>query len=119
VHTGTVVHADTVDPALRVTGFVAPDRTAGMWTVATVASPQDALTERLRLDGLDPDRRYNVRVRDEVGSAKWLGGITPGWLGKDPTDIPGSVLTGVGLQLPTLWPMQALIIQVTATTPPE
>jgi alpha-galactosidase len=32
-------------------------------------------------------------------------------------DIPGSVLTGVGLQLPTLWPMQALIIQVTATTP--
>jgi hypothetical protein len=29
------------------------------------------------------------------------------------------VLTGVGLQLPTLWPTQALIIQATATTPPE
>ncbi|WP_454859882.1 alpha-galactosidase [Promicromonospora soli] len=119
VHTGTVVHADTVDPALRITGFVSPDRTAGMWTVATVASPQDALTERVRLDGLDPDRRYSVRVRDEVGSAKWLGGVTPGWLSKDAMDIPGSVLTGVGLQLPTLWPMQALIIQVTATAPPE
>ncbi|GAA4686441.1 alpha-galactosidase [Promicromonospora umidemergens] len=117
VHTGTVVHADTVDPALRVTGFVAPDRTAGMWTVATMASPQDALTERVRLDGLDPALRYSVRVRDEVGSAKWLGGITPAWLGKDAMDMPGSVLTGVGLQLPTLWPMQALIIQVTATEP--
>jgi alpha-galactosidase len=117
VHTGTTVHADTLDPALRVTGFVSPDRTAGVWTVATVAAPQDALTERVRLDGLDPALRYNVRVRDEVGTAKWLGGITPGWLGKDAIDIPGTVLTGVGLQLPTLWPMQALIIQVTATTP--
>jgi alpha-galactosidase len=29
------------------------------------------------------------------------------------------VLTGVGLQLPTLWPMQALIIHVTATDQPE
>lgn len=119
VHTGTVVHADTVDPALRVTGFVSPDRTAGMWTVATVASPQDALTERVRFDGLDPALRYSVQVRDEVGTAKWLGGVTPGWLGKEAIDIPGSVLTGVGLQLPTLWPMQALIIQVTATTPAE
>jgi alpha-galactosidase len=119
VHTGTVVHADTVDPALRVTGFVAPDRAAGVWTLAAVASPQDALTERVRLDGLDPARRYSVRVRDEVGSAKWLGGITPGWLGKEPTDISGAVLTGVGLQLPTLWPMQALIIHVTATDQPE
>ncbi|WP_369369697.1 alpha-galactosidase [Promicromonospora sp. Populi] len=115
VHTGTVVHADVVDPALRVTGFVSPDRMAGVWTVASVASPEDALIERLRLDGLDPTRRYSVRVRDEVGTAQWLGGITPGWLGKDATDIPGSVLTDVGLQLPTLWPMQALIIQVTAT----
>ncbi|WP_051433087.1 alpha-galactosidase, partial [Promicromonospora kroppenstedtii] len=114
VHTGTVVHGDPVDPALRVTGFVSPDRTQGVWTVATVAAPQDALTERVRLDGLDPARRYSVRVRDEVGSAKWMGGITPGWLGKEAMDLPGSVLSGIGLQLPTLWPMQALIIQATA-----
>nr|BFF20483.1 hypothetical protein GCM10025730_40040 [Promicromonospora thailandica] len=55
-----------------------------------------------------------MRVRDEVGSAKWLGGITPGWLGKEAVDVPGSVLTDVGLQLPTLWPMQALIVHATA-----
>jgi alpha-galactosidase len=116
VHTGTVVHADTVDPALRVTGFVSPDRTAGVWTIATVASPLDAATERIRLDGLDPTLRYSVRVRDEVGSAMWNGWVTPAWLSKDPVDMPGSVLTGVGLQLPTLWPMQALIIHVTATS---
>jgi alpha-galactosidase len=116
VHTGTVVHADTVDPALRVTGFVSPDRTAGVWTIATVASPLDAATERIRLDGLDPTLRYSVRVRDEVGSAMRNGWVTPVWLSKDPVDMPGSVLTGVGLQLPTLWPMQALIIHVTATS---
>ena len=55
--------------------------------MATVASPQDALTERVRLDGLDPARRYSVRVRDEVGAARWLGGITPGWLGKEAVEM--------------------------------
>jgi alpha-galactosidase len=85
-----------------------------LWTVATVASLQDALTERVRLDGLDPARRYSVRVRDEVGSARWSGGITPGWLGKEPVEVPGSVLTEVGLQLPTLWPVQALVVEARA-----
>lgn len=113
VHTGTVVHADTADPALRVTGFVAPDRSAGVWTVATVASLTEALTERVRLDGLDPERHYQVRVREEAGTALW-GWITPAWLGKEPVVVSGRVLTQVGLQLPTLWPMQALILHVTA-----
>ena len=104
-----------MDPALRVTGFVVRRPDGGDVDRRDGGLVEDALTERVRLDGLDPARRYSVQVRDEVGSAKWLGGITPGWLGKEPIDVPGSVLTGVGLQLPTLWPVQALIIQVTAT----
>jgi alpha-galactosidase len=112
LHGGTVVRPDTADPALRVRGVVAPDRSEAVFTVATVASLEEALAERLRLDGLDPDRRYAVRVRDEIGSARW-GWVTPAWLGGEPFVLSGRALAEVGLQLPTLWPAQALLLHLT------
>jgi alpha-galactosidase len=108
-----VVHPDAVDPALRVRGVVAPDGSEAVFTVATVASLEDALPERVRLDGLDPERRYTLRVRDEIGAAKH-GWTTPPWLGKDAVTVPGRVLGEVGLQLPGLWPVQAVMIHLTA-----
>ncbi|MEU1590598.1 alpha-galactosidase [Micromonospora sp. NPDC005710] len=113
LHTGTVVHPDVLDPALRVRGVVAPDRSEAVFTVCTVSSFEEALVERLRLDGLDPERRYSVRLRDEIGAARW-GWTTPAWVGKAPLVVPGRVLTEVGLQLPTLWPVQALVLHLTA-----
>ncbi|MFB9661226.1 alpha-galactosidase [Glycomyces mayteni] len=113
LHTGSVVHPDTVDPALRVRGVVAADRSEAVFTIATVASLEEALPERLLLDGLDPDRSYKVKVRTEIGEAKW-GWTTPPWLAGEPVTVPGSILTGVGLQLPGLWPVQAVLIHLTA-----
>ncbi|RRR98116.1 alpha-galactosidase [Glycomyces terrestris] len=113
LHTGAVVHPETVDPALRVRGVVAPDRSEAVYTVCTTASLEDALTERLRLDGLDPERRYRVRVREEIGAAQ-RGWVHPQWLDGGETVLPGRVLTGIGLQLPTLWPVQALMLHATA-----
>ncbi|MET8260197.1 alpha-galactosidase [Micromonospora sp. NPDC005205] len=113
LHTGTVVHPDVLDPALKVRGVVAPDRSEAVFTVCTVSSIEEALAERLRLDGLDPQRRYSVRLRDEIGAAQW-GWTTPAWMGKTPLVVPGRVLTEVGLQLPTLWPVQALVLHLTA-----
>ncbi|MEV0325827.1 alpha-galactosidase [Micromonospora echinospora] len=113
LHTGTVVHPDVLDPALRVRGVIAPDRGEAVFTVCTVSSFEEALVERLRLDGLDPERRYSVRLRDEIGAAQW-GWVTPAWMGKAPAVVPGRMLTEVGLQLPTLWPVQALVLHLTA-----
>lgn len=113
VHTGTAVHADVRDPALRVTGAVAPDGSAGVWTVATVATLEDARPEPVRLHGLRPDARYRVRVRDEVGAARW-GWITPPWLAAGEVVLTGRVLGTVGLQIPALWPAQALVLHATA-----
>jgi alpha-galactosidase len=113
LHSGTVVHPDVVDPALRVRGVVAADRGEAVFTVATVASLEEALPERVRLEGLDPERRYAVRVREEVGAARW-GWITPAWLGKEPVVLPGRALLEVGLQPPTLWPVQALVLHLVA-----
>jgi alpha-galactosidase len=113
LHTGTVVHPDVLDPALRVRGVVAANRDEAVFTISTVASIEEALTERLRLDGLDPERRYTLRLRDEIGAAQW-GWVTPAWVSKTPLVVPGRVLTEVGLQLPTLWPVQSLVLHLTA-----
>ncbi|WP_030154638.1 alpha-galactosidase [Glycomyces sp. NRRL B-16210] len=113
LHTGSVVHPDLTDPALRVRGVVAPDRSEAVFTIATVASLEDALPERVRLDGLDPERRYEVRVREEIGAARW-GWITPAWIGAEPVALSGRVLSEIGLQPPTLWPVQALLVHLRA-----
>jgi alpha-galactosidase len=102
-----------LDPALRVRGVVAPDRSEAVFTVATVASLEESLAERLRLDGLDPARRYAVRVRDEIEAAQW-GWVTPAWISGESFVLSGRTLMEVGLQLPTLWPVQALLLHVTA-----
>ncbi|GAA1695283.1 alpha-galactosidase [Glycomyces endophyticus] len=113
LHSGTVVRPDVLDPALRVRGVVAPDRSEAVFTVATVASLEDALAERLCLPGLDPERRYRVRMRDEIGAARW-GWVHPGWLDGGETVLSGRVLAEAGLQLPVLWPVQALLLHATA-----
>ncbi|SDL20053.1 alpha-galactosidase [Glycomyces sambucus] len=113
LHTGSVVHPDTVDPALRVRGVVAPDRSEAVFTLATVASLEEALPERVRLDGLDPDRRYTVRVRTEIGAVR-AGWTTPPWLGGEPIRVSGRLLTDIGLQLPGLWPTQAVLLHLTS-----
>ncbi|MET4538530.1 alpha-galactosidase [Arthrobacter bambusae] len=111
LHTGMSVHADVLDPALRVTGAVLPDQSEGVWTIASVATLEDALPERVRLHGLDLSRRYRVRVRKDLGEAQH-GWITPPWVSAGEITLPGSVLVRDGLQIPLLWPAQALVLHV-------
>lgn len=111
LHTGTAVHTDVLDPALRVTGYVLPDQSEGVWTIATVATLEDALPEKVRLHGLNPESRYRVSVRKELGTPRH-GWITPPWFSAGQLTLPGSALEREGLQLPVLWPAQAIILHV-------
>jgi alpha-galactosidase len=113
IHSGIAVHADPRDRALRVTGAVAQDRGEAVFTIATVASLEDSLPERVRLHGLEPDRRYVVRVRREIGPTRY-GWHVPGWLSAGEVTLPGAALGTVGLQIPPLWPAQALVLHLTA-----
>jgi len=112
IHTGTAVHADVRDPALRVVGAVAQDRAEAVFTIASVATLEDSLPERIRLHGLDQEASYRVRVRDEIGRSNH-GFATPGWISAGAITLPGSVLDTVGLQIPPLWPTQALVLHLT------
>ena len=113
LHSGTAVHTDPSDPALRVVGAVTAGRDEALFSIATVATLEEALPERIRLPGLDPGRRYRVRLRDEIGAARHLW-ITPAWLSQGEVTLTGRVLSTVGLQLPVLWPAQALVLHLTS-----
>ena len=116
LHHGTVMHADFKDPALRGRGVVSDDGTHAVWVVATVTNLRDVLTERLRMKGLDPKRTYSVRLHDEVGEVRW-GWNTPKWVTAAQMDgfkVSGRLLEQVGLQLPPLWPLEAIVLEVEA-----
>jgi alpha-galactosidase len=113
IHTGTAVHEDVRDEALRTVGYVARDDSAAVYTIATVASIEHALPERVRLHGLDPDRRYRVTVRDETGGFETSRDERPEWT-LAPTVVSGRVLSTVGLQTPALWPLQAVVVHAVA-----
>ncbi|WP_309066093.1 alpha-galactosidase [Microbacterium sp.] len=113
LHTAEVVHPRLRDAAWRVTGYLSEDRADAVLIVATVAGLEDARAERLRIPGLDPQRRYRVWLRREIGEPK-AGWVLPPWMGESGVELPGSVLTEVGLQLPTLWPVQAMVVQLQA-----
>ena len=116
LHTGRVQHADFIDPALRGRGVVSADGTHAVWVVATTTNLRDVLAERLRVRGLDPNRTYRVRLRDEVGEPRW-GWNTPQWIAAARNggfETTGSMLEQIGLQVPPLWPMQAVILEIEA-----
>lgn len=113
MHNAVVSHRDLRDPAWRVTSFTAPDGSAAAVVIATLAGLEDARPERLRLSGLDPRRRYRVAVRDELGTPK-AGWVIPPWLSSGGIVLSGAALTEVGLQLPALWPMQGIVLHLTA-----
>ncbi|WP_243226316.1 alpha-galactosidase [Microbacterium sp. CIAB417] len=113
LHTAAVTHPPVRDAAWRITAYTAPDAVEAVVIVATVAGLEDARAERLRLPALDPARRYRVAVRDEIGTAN-AGWILPPWLTAGGIELPGSVLVEAGIQLPTLWPLQAVVLHLTA-----
>ncbi|MBS1905209.1 MAG: alpha-galactosidase, partial [Actinobacteria bacterium] len=113
VHASATIHPVVRDPAWRITGFIGPDQEAAVVVIATVASLEDARAERLRLPGLDPSRRYRVRVRREIGDAAY-GWIAPPWFTSGEIVLSGAALAELGLQLPTLWPVQAVVLHLVA-----
>ncbi len=58
--TGAVVRGDFPDETLTVNGVVNGDGSTAIYSVTRLASSEVSLIGRVRLPGLDPDRRYRV-----------------------------------------------------------
>lgn len=114
LHTGRLVRGDHPDPASQVTGVVDADGSRGIYSWATLASSAFETPLPVRLPGLDPERRYRVRVALPIG-AHAVGERAPvGWAA-DGVELSGRALAVLGLPMPILHPEHALLITAEAT----
>lgn len=111
IHTGTLVHGDTTDAATDVRGVVARDAASALFTFTQVTTGVTHPPGRFTLPGLDPDRRYAVRII--AGSvADGPGQSTLPWA-EQPITLTGRQLGTVGLQAPVLFPAQLVLLELT------
>lgn len=120
LHSGSVVRADLADDAVLLHGVVAADGGSALYCWARTGTSGDGQSGRTRLPGLDPAARYEIRVRDDAGlpvahqvsGPAWYTAALDGWV-----TLPGAVLAGAGVPLPTLAPAQALLFEVRRVQP--
>uniref|UniRef100_UPI0013570FD4 alpha-galactosidase n=1 Tax=Agromyces humi TaxID=1766800 RepID=UPI0013570FD4 len=114
LHTGTVVRADSEDPAQVVHGVVSADRAHAVISVAMLGTARAALAPAIRMPGLDVDRVYQVR-RLELGPApRTVQDAAPPWLQAGTIELSGQVLAEAGLAVPLLAPENAVLFELTA-----
>jgi alpha-galactosidase len=115
LHRGSVVNGDHPDPHVQVHGVVAPDLGDAVYALVAVGRSVTWPPGPARLPGLDPNRRYRVRLQPPSVDT---GG---GWPGLPPwcADGAGVVLTGrslavAGLQVPPMHPEHLFLVRATA-----
>jgi alpha-galactosidase len=116
VHHGDVVRSDHPDPSLVVGGVVASDRSEAVFSIVQVTTGRGVSPGPVPLPGLDPARRYRVRVRPEAGLPATLQTRPPGWFERavegSGVVVSGAVLGSSGLPLPVLAPAQGLLLHL-------
>jgi alpha-galactosidase len=119
LHGGTTVRSDLPDDGALLHGVVAPDRSRAVYAYVRTRTGDLVHEGALLLPGLDPARRYRVRLRtelDDPGSAA-SAGLTSGppWTREaDGLVLPGSALTTAGVTLPMLHPASGVLVEATA-----
>lgn len=110
LRTGRVVRGDHHDPALWVSGVVAPDRSRAVYALAQVATGVQSPPGPVRLPGLDPAGVYRLCPL-APGDLIVGPGLTPlpWWTGE--VLATGSVLTRNGVQAPLQYPERIVLVE--------
>ncbi|WP_144876068.1 alpha-galactosidase [Microbacterium sp. 1.5R] len=114
LHSGDMMRADTIDPAIQVTGAIAQDRSEALVFLAFLDRPTVSPRGRFTIPGLDPDRRYRV-APVTVGTSDH-GRADPAWYGDDASGVvlSGRALASAGLHLPGSFPERVVLYRITA-----
>jgi alpha-galactosidase len=115
---GATVRADDVDPGALLHGVVSPDSREALFAWVRVETSPTAHSERVPIPGLDPDRLYVLRVRDDLGAASRHEVADPAWMRTDADDsraeFSGRLLAEIGIPLPVLNPGNGMLLQFSA-----
>ncbi|MFC3518137.1 alpha-galactosidase [Streptomonospora nanhaiensis] len=116
LRTGRTVRGEQTDPAALLHGVVAPGRDHALFCFAQVATAAAEQPGRTPLPGLDPDRRYTLRHRTELGDPTRGAATAPAWLraGTAPPVLSGAALGALGVPMPRLLPAQAVLVEARA-----
>ncbi|MEO7122493.1 MAG: alpha-galactosidase [Lacisediminihabitans sp.] len=114
LHSGVAVHADLADPAYLLHGVVAQDASEALFAFVSVATSFADHPGRVQFPGLDPERRYRVRIAFPDGNAAYMQRQAPSWTA-DGFEATGLALAKVGLPMPILNPEHAIVLEVTAS----
>jgi alpha-galactosidase len=113
LHSGDVVRVDHDDPAVRVHGVVATDRSRAVMAYVQAGTSPTTIPMPFHFSGLDPNRRYRIEVIDDLGSVYHAGRVKPRWMSGQPV-ATGEQLMRSGLQPPVLHPESVLLLELTA-----
>lgn len=116
LHTGTAVHGDHPDPAIRVHGVVAEDRSEAVYAIVATGTSELYPTGPVRLPGLRPDAVYHVRPQapgDVPDGNAFRWGVPLPWWAPEGVRLRGRALGGAGLQAPVLFPERLVLVRAT------
>ena len=109
--TGRLVHGDHPDPALVLTGVVAPDAAEAWYVVAAVDTTVTQPVGTVLLPGLDPDQTYLVTDRTPAGDGH-RAELGETWLDGPGVRLTGRALGAAGVRLPGMAPESARVLHV-------
>ncbi|GAB3455719.1 alpha-galactosidase [Streptomonospora sediminis] len=116
LHTGRTVRGEHTDPGALLHGVVSQSGEHALFCYARLETAPAEQPGRTPLPGLDPDRRYTLRHRTELGDPTRGSAAAPAWMHADtpPPVLTGTALAAAGLPMPRLFPAQAVLIEATA-----
>ncbi|KIH97316.1 alpha-galactosidase [Streptomonospora alba] len=116
LHTGRTVRSDETDAGALLHGVVSQAGERALYCFARLETAPAEQPGRTTLPGLDPQRRYTLLHRTELGDPTRGDAGAPGWMhAATPAPVvTGTALEHLGIPMPRLFPAQAVLIEAVA-----
>jgi alpha-galactosidase len=112
LHSGTVYRADHPDPTMSIHGVVSADGDEAVVSITRVGSGVSHHSAPVVVRGLQPDRRFEVRVDNPVaGGALGKARQQPAWL-ESCLVATGRQLSVTGFHAPQLDPETTVVVHI-------
>jgi alpha-galactosidase len=107
--TGTILRLDSDDPAVTAEVQIARDGHRFVVFAGNSEASRQTLPRPLRLTGLEPDARYDVRLLNAEDAPRQSRG--PNALKSGPLRLTGQALMSQGIRLPVAWPATMWVVE--------